>query len=926
ASRVYDGTVVASASNRQVSGVIGGDVVSLSGGSASFADKNVGTGKTVSLSGASLSGAGAGNYNLTSVSPALADITVKDVTGSFDGVDRAYDATTDASTANRQVVGAIGGDAVSLSGGTATFADKNVGADKTVSLTGASLSGADAGNYNLTSVGTSTADITKKALTVTGLVALNKVYDGDNTASVNFAGASLNGVESGDSVSLITSGYAATFGNKNVGTAKPVAVTGLALGNPDGGNYSISPPSGLAADITVKDVTGSFTGVNKVYDATTDAATSNRQVNGAVGGDVVALTGGSATFDTEDVGTGKTVTLTGAALSGTDAGNYNLTSVSTALADITKKGLTVSGAVAQNKVYDGNNTATVNFGGASLTGIESGDVVTLDSSGHSATFNNENAGSGKPVTVTGVAIAGADAGNYTVSQPSLTADINAKGVTGSFSTANKVYDGTTAAAASNRQLTGAIGGDDVSLSGGSATFGSKAVGTGKTVMLAGSTLSGADAGNYNLTSVSTALADITTKGVTGSFSAANKPYDGGTGAAASSRSVNGAVGGDDVALTGGSATFGSKDVGTGKTVTLAGAALSGADAGNYNLTSVSSSTANITAKALTGSFTAASKAYDGTTAAAISGSSLDSGAVAGDAVTLDSSAASATFGSKHVGTGKTVTSSGFSLAGTDKDNYTLSMGTATADITTKGLSGSFTAADKDFDGTTAATILSRSLAGVVAGDAVALTGGTAAFADPNPGVAKQVTGAGFALTGADAGNYTIAVLAPTTATIRQRPPAGGEQPPTQEELQAEAAKLLGSDDATLVKGLKLGGLANAFAPKGQANTITYDGQQALLAVGGCATACTIKLTGVIELTGTSKASSSAKKRRIKLKSQQLTLKAGEMGVFRLKLTKKQQTAIRKAKRARLIVKITVNSGQRSASGTKTYKLKLKKKR
>ena len=49
---------------------------------------------------------------------------------------------------------------VSLTGGTATFADKNVGNGKTVTLTGATLSGRDAGNYILDSVATTTANIT----------------------------------------------------------------------------------------------------------------------------------------------------------------------------------------------------------------------------------------------------------------------------------------------------------------------------------------------------------------------------------------------------------------------------------------------------------------------------------------------------------------------------------------------------------------------------------------------------------------------------------------------------------------------------------------------------------------------------------------------------------------------------------------------
>ena len=65
------------------------------------------------------------------------------------------------------MAGTLPGDVVTLSGGTATFADKNVGTGKTVTLTGAVLGGADAGNYMLGSVDTTTADITAAPVTVT---------------------------------------------------------------------------------------------------------------------------------------------------------------------------------------------------------------------------------------------------------------------------------------------------------------------------------------------------------------------------------------------------------------------------------------------------------------------------------------------------------------------------------------------------------------------------------------------------------------------------------------------------------------------------------------------------------------------------------------------------------------------------------------
>ena len=51
------------------------------------------------------------------------------------------------------------------------------------------------------------------------------------------------------------------------------------------------------------------------------------------------------------------------------------------------------------------------------------DVVSLNSDSASATFNNANVGNGKTVTAAGYALAGADAGDYTFTQPTTTANI-----------------------------------------------------------------------------------------------------------------------------------------------------------------------------------------------------------------------------------------------------------------------------------------------------------------------------------------------------------------------------------------------------------------------------------------------------------------------------------------------------------------------
>ena len=514
-------------------------------------------------------------------------------------------------------------------------------------------------------------------------------------------------------------------------------------------------------------MTGHFTAADKVYDGTTAATITGRSLTGGIiSGDTVTLTGGSATFATANVGTGKTVTGTGFSLAGASAGNYSLASSTlTTTADITAKQL-IGHFTAADKEYNGLAGATITD--RSLTGgIISGDTVEL--SGGSATFATTNVGTGKTVTGTGFSLTGASAGNYSLASSTLTttADITAKQLTGHFTAADKVYDGTTAATITGRSLTGGIiSGDTVTLTGGSATFATADVGTGKTVTGTGFSLAGASAGNYSLASSTlTTTADITAKELTGHFTAADKEYNGLAGATITDRSLTGGIiSGDTVELSGGTATFNNANVGTGKTVTGTGFSLTGASAGNYSLASSTlTTTADITAKQLTGHFTAADKVYDGTTAATITGRSLTGGIISGDTVTL--TGGSATFATADVGTGKTVTGTGFSLAGASAGNYSLASSTltTTADITAKELTGHFTAANKVYDGTTAATITGRSLTGgISSGDTVTLTGGSAMFATANVGTGKTVTGTGFSLTGASAGNYSLASSTLTT--------------------------------------------------------------------------------------------------------------------------------------------------------------------
>lgn len=251
----------------------------------------------------------------------------------------------------------------------------------------------------------------------------------------------------------------------------------------------------------------------------------------------------------------------------------------------------------------------------------------------------------------------------------------------SFSAKDKKYDGTTTAEPDgNFVYTGLQAGDDVSIQGGKLNFDTPDVGENKVVTLSDYTIVGADKDKYTITVQDTTMADITGPELTVSFTANDKVYDGTRDAGKADEFVyTGLLEGDEVLLEGGEFLFDTKDVGEEKPVTLTGYTVSGRDAGNY-LVVVEAGAASITKKDLTISYQAKDKKYDQTTAAQISGDFIYLGRVSGDDVHVTD--AVFTFEDAEIGIGKTVTMSGYTVGGTDADNYEIEVQeTAFASIT-----------------------------------------------------------------------------------------------------------------------------------------------------------------------------------------------------------------------------------------------------
>ena len=192
------------------------------------------------------------------------------------------------------------------------------------------------GNYDVT-YNTGQLTITKKAASVTA-ADKSKVYGSVDPALTTTDSGFLAADLGADKITFSASraaGESVAGGPYTITPAASDGATGLL------GNYDVTYNTGQLT-ITKKAITGSFTASDKVYDGNTDAVVTSRDVTGLVGDDAVSLVGGSAAFDTKNAGTAKTVTLTGATLSGADAGNYTLESVATAKANISPKPITVT--------------------------------------------------------------------------------------------------------------------------------------------------------------------------------------------------------------------------------------------------------------------------------------------------------------------------------------------------------------------------------------------------------------------------------------------------------------------------------------------------------------------------------------------------------------------------------------------------------
>lgn len=267
ASRIYNGTTDAKITSAGTPSVnYDGENLKVAAGKAAYDNKSVGKGKTVAFTGFALAGDAAVNYKLTAQPDAVtADITVKEIKIVDTAVEtsKIYDGSTDAKITEKGTFdGLIDGDKVDIVTGKAAYDGKNVGNGKSVAFYDFALSGDDAANYVLAAQpANTTASISAKELTIADLKVKDKQYDGKNTAAIDGTPA-LVGVVDGDMLTLING--VPTFDSVKIGKDIAISFTAFTLSGDSVtvGNYTLTQPSGITANIVEYVATGDEYSVN----------------------------------------------------------------------------------------------------------------------------------------------------------------------------------------------------------------------------------------------------------------------------------------------------------------------------------------------------------------------------------------------------------------------------------------------------------------------------------------------------------------------------------------------------------------------------------------------------------------------------------------------------------------------------------------
>lgn len=257
--------------------------------------------------------------------------------------------------------------------------------------------------------GSAWVNITKRPLTVTGITANDKAYDGNTNVVLDYSAVTLGGVLKNDALTVTATGRLESAG---VGEQK-VTISDLTLSGDSAANYVLAESgnqSETTANITARKVAVTITPNGGTYGSVVAAAA---KLTGAVDGENVPVTLTYTSNGYNDTAVPVNAGSYKVTASIADS-NYTLTGNTTADFVITPKAVTVSGITAKDKVYDGTTNADISSVTFDNVTLNRGTDYTV-----TASFDKASVGKSKNITAT-VTLIGPAAKNYALEQSSFT--------------------------------------------------------------------------------------------------------------------------------------------------------------------------------------------------------------------------------------------------------------------------------------------------------------------------------------------------------------------------------------------------------------------------------------------------------------------------------------------------------------------------
>jgi len=737
-TKVYDGTTSAFATPVIISGnLVSGDAAAFT---ETYDTRNVGTNKTLIPAGGINDGNNGNNYSVTFVPVNGGVITARAITVTASPNTKIYDGTTSAAAIPVITSGSL------APGDTAGFTEscgRNVGTGLTLIPAGSVSDGNGGNNYAVTFQPANTGVIFPRPITVTA-VANTKTYDGTTSAAAVPTITTSAPPPPGGTGPLglgDTAYFIETYDNPNVGTGKTLTPSGSVNDGNGGNNYAVTFVNDTTGVIMPRAIVVTATPNTKVYDGTTSAVAIPAFTSGSlVSGDTANF---SETYNNRNVGTGKTLTPSGTVNDGNGGNNYAVTFQSANTGVITPAPITVTFTSA-SKTYDGTTFSPAKP-------IISGVLGAGDTAAFTENYLSPNVGTNLTLTPGGTVNDGNGGNNYAVTFVDNTTGVITPLALVVQATANsKVYDGTTSASAIPVIISGSLQGTD------SATwtesYGSKNVGTGLTLIPAGS-VNGGSAGNYAVTFVPVNAGVITARAIEVVAVGYTMIY--GSTSPPPAPSITPSLEPGDTS--GFIESFGGRNVGTWPAIP-SGSAIDGNNGNDYSVT-FRSGMVTILPRPITVAAAANTKVDDGTTSAAavptIGGLGL---------VFADTPAFTESYASPNVGTNLTLTPGGTVNDGNGGNNYTVTfVDNTTGVITPLAIVVTATANAKVYDGTTSASATPVIISGrLVSGDTAAFT---ESYASPNAGAGLTLIPAGTVIDGNGGNNYTVTFATASTGVI-----------------------------------------------------------------------------------------------------------------------------------------------------------------